>query len=84
MILWNNVDYKTQRRILGMLEDLLLKQTDFEIQDAMVAAIVELETWSNRPCAVQDVDEQGPYIAHAYFPDEESYDPFDGKGGQKN
>ena len=68
MIQWNNVDYKTQRKILSMLEELLLKQTEFEIQDAMVAAIVELETWSNRPCPVQDEDEQGPYIAQATDP----------------
>ena len=71
MILWNNVDYKTQRKILEMMEDLLLKQSDFEIQDAMVAAIVELETWSNRPCAVQEEDDKGPYVVQAvsYYPD---------------
>lgn len=68
MIQWNNVNYKTQKKILDMLEELLLRQTDFEVQDAMVAAIVELEVWSNRPCPVQDEDEQGPYIAQAADP----------------
>lgn len=64
MIQWNDVDYKTQKKILDMLEELLLKQTEFEIQDAMVAAIVELEVWSNRPCPVQDIDGNGPYMVH--------------------
>ena len=63
MIQWNDVDYKTQRKILDMFEDLLLKQTEFEIQDAMVAAIVELEVWSNRPCPVVCFDSDGSYIA---------------------
>lgn len=63
MIQWNDVDYKTQKKILDMLEDLLLKQTEFDIQDAMVAAIVELEVWSNRPCPVQCVDSDGSYLA---------------------
>jgi hypothetical protein len=68
MIQWNDVDYKTQQKVLGLLEDLLLKQSNFEIQDAMVAAIVELEVWSNRPCPVQDVDNIGVYIAQASDP----------------
>jgi hypothetical protein len=65
MMQWNDVDYKTQRKILDMLEDLLLKQTNTDIQEAMVAAILELEAWSNRPCPVQYEDENGPYIAQA-------------------
>lgn len=68
MMNWNNFDYETQRKILDMLEDLLLKQTDFTIQEAMVAAILELEAWSNRPCPVQDEDDKGPYIAQAADP----------------
>jgi hypothetical protein len=62
MMQWNDVDYKTQKKILDMLEELLLKQTEFEIQDAMVAAIVELEVWSNRPCPIQDMDNNGSYM----------------------
>lgn len=79
MMQWNNFDYQTQKKILDMLEDLLLKQTDIDIQEAMVAAILELEAWSNRPCPVQDADERGSFISQAYFPDEEPYDPFNRK-----
>lgn len=66
MMNWNSFDYATQKKILDMLEDLLLRQTDIEIQEAMVAAILELEAWSNRPCPI--IDEHGTYMPEAFDP----------------
>lgn len=54
---WNDLSWEMQRHVLNKLEEKLLEETDIPTQDAMVAAIQELELWSNTPCPVVD-DEQ--------------------------
>lgn len=49
-MLWNELSYEEQLKILSLIEDTLLKQVDELMQDGLVAAIVELEAWSNCPC----------------------------------
>jgi len=49
---WNDLTWEMQVQVLDKFEDLLLHQTDIAMQDAMVAAIVELEIWSNRECKI--------------------------------
>lgn len=49
-MLWNELSYPDQVKILSLIEDLLLRQTEEKIQDGLVAALVELETWDNSPC----------------------------------
>lgn len=56
MLLWNEIEYETQVKILELIEECLLKQKDIPIQDAMVAAINELELWDNSPCEGYDVE----------------------------
>ncbi len=68
MIQWNELSFEQQKKILGLIEDLLLRQTDIELQDGLVAAMVELEMWSNSPCPVLDVDSEGPYISYVADP----------------
>ena len=66
---WNELDYSVQQKVMGLIEELLLKQTDIEIQDGMVAALTELEVWSNSPCLTTD-DWPYSYIAQAMGQDE--------------
>jgi hypothetical protein len=72
MIQWNELTFEQQQKILACIEDLLLRQTDIDMQDGLVAAMTELETWSHSPCSIQDTDEFGHYIAMATdpFPEE--------------
>lgn len=63
MNMWNELSYEDQVKIMDFLRSLLSKQTDPELQDGLSAAIKELEIWSNSPCDIMDVDEEGPYIA---------------------
>lgn len=67
MPLWNEINYETQMKIMSLIEDLLLKQTNESIQDGMVAAITELEIWSNSPCEVIESlsIEEDPFTAQA-------------------
>lgn len=66
---WNNLDYEVQVKIMSLIEDLLLEQTDIEIQDGMVAALKELEMWSNTPCPTTE-DWPYPYVADAIGQDD--------------
>lgn len=50
MLLWNELDYELQVKVLGLIEETLLKQTDINLQDGLVAAMNELELWDNSPC----------------------------------
>jgi len=49
---WNDLTWEMQMQVLDKFGDLLLHQTDEKMQNAMVAAIVELEMWSNTPCKI--------------------------------
>jgi hypothetical protein len=50
---WNDLDYEVQRKVYDRLEKTLLEEPDEEMQNAIVAAIEELEHWDNSPCPVQ-------------------------------
>ena len=65
MNMWNELSYEDQVKIMNFLRSLLSKQTDPELQVGLEAAIKELEIWSNSPCDIMDVDEEGPYISRA-------------------
>lgn len=52
MKLWNEIDYETQKRVMDLIEELLLKQKEIDLQDGMAAALAELEVWSNSPCQI--------------------------------
>ena len=61
------LDYEVQRKVYSRLEKTLLEERDEEIQDALVAAMEELENWDNSPCPVQVEDNvvKPPYVAEA-------------------
>lgn len=51
---WNELSWETQMKVLDKIEEILLKETDVPMQDAIVAAISELEVWSNSPCKISE------------------------------
>lgn len=56
-MLWNELSWEMQKHVLAKLEEKLLEETDIPTQDAMVAAIQELEMWSHNPCPIIGNDE---------------------------
>lgn len=55
-------------QVLDKIEELMLKQTDPDLQKAMIGAISELEIWSNRECKILQEFEgflDDEYIAEA-------------------
>jgi hypothetical protein len=65
---WNDLSFDVQQKVYARMEDLLLRETDEELQVAIVAAMEELETWDNSPCKVVESKEDWPYVAQAVDP----------------
>lgn len=49
---WNELDYDLQTKIIDRIVDLLTLEEDYDIQDGIIAAVHELEMWSNSPCLI--------------------------------
>jgi hypothetical protein len=64
-MLWNELSYEDQIKVMNLIEDLLLRQTHESMQDGLVAALNELELWSNSPC--ETIPPEEPFIAQAHF-----------------
>lgn len=64
-MLWNELTWEMQMQVVDKIEEVLLKETNADMQDAIVAAMNELEIWSNRECKISQ-DFEG-------FSDDESY-----------
>jgi len=64
---WNDLSYELQQQVYDRLEKTLLQERDIEVQDAIVAAMEELEHWDNSPCPVQVADNiiELPYLIEA-------------------
>ena len=65
---WNELSWETQMKVLDKIEEILLKETDVPMQDAIVAAISELEVWSNSPCKISE-DFEGSVLYLTEEPD---------------
>jgi hypothetical protein len=52
---WNEVDYETQLKALGRIAILVAREEDKDIRLAIVAALNELDLWSNNP-NIPDID----------------------------
>jgi hypothetical protein len=48
-MLWNQLNYETQMKILDRIGDLIFQEEDEAMQFGIAAAITELELWSNSP-----------------------------------
>ncbi len=62
-MIWNELDYLTQMRVIDRIVELLKNEDDDLMQDGIIAAVHELEIWSNSP--IEDKDE--PFIAQAQY-----------------
>jgi hypothetical protein len=52
-MIWNQLTYETQTKIVDKIIDLLKEDNDDLTQDGLIAAVNELETWSNSPILSQ-------------------------------
>lgn len=55
-MLWNELDYETQVKVIDRIVDLLKNEEDDLMQDGIIAAVHELEVWSNTPCQIVDYE----------------------------
>lgn len=73
-MLWNELEYSLQSKVVDRIVDLLKEEGDDSVVDGIMAAVHELELWSN-----QNIDElherSNDYIALAV-----EQDPFVEKG----
>jgi len=53
-MLWNHLEYSTQSKVIDRIVDLLKDEEDDLMQDGIIAAVHELEVWSNSPCQVME------------------------------
>ena len=68
IMLWNELDYETQMKIIDRMISLLQNEDDDLMQDGLMAAVHELETWSNSPLQDKDIiDGSEPFVALAQF-----------------
>lgn len=69
-MLWNELEYSAQLRVLDKIVSLLEKEEDCLMQDGLMAAVHELETWSNTPCQSIDSYDDHVKVAIAQDPEE--------------
>lgn len=65
-MLWNELEYKVQLKVIERIIELFSSEEDGHMQDAIMAAINELEVWSNSPCQVYNHSDE--YIADGQDP----------------
>lgn len=72
-MIWNELDYELQVKVIDRIVDLLKVEDDDDMQDGLIAAVHELEVWSNTPCTV--MDNSNTYVAEAKdpFPEDERW-----------
>lgn len=72
-MLWNELDYNVQQKVIDRIVDLLKDEEQDIMVDGIIAAVHELEVWSNTPCQVMESD---GYVSFAV-----EQDPFSEKDG---
>lgn len=70
---WNELDYEMQMKVIERISSLLNKEKNKEVREALIAAIHELEIWSNSPCTELEenrypMEEEGIFVATAKDP----------------
>jgi len=73
-MLWNNLDYSLQAAVVERIIDLLRVEEDDAMQDGIIAAVHELELWSNK-----SLDELHAR-ANSYVSEAVEQDPFSENG----
>ena len=64
---WNELDYDLQMKVVDRIINLLDKEKDPMMWEGIVAAMHELEIWSNSPCLTVEYnfDDETPFVAQA-------------------
>jgi hypothetical protein len=65
-MLWNELDYDLQSKVIDKIVDLIRDEDDNEVVDGIMSAVHELEVWSNSPCIIMDEDKG--FVAEAIDP----------------
>jgi hypothetical protein len=64
-MLWNEVDADLQKKVIAKVEAMLDKTSDRKTYNAILAAMYELQLWSNVPCEtheqIESAQAQDPY-----------------------
>ena len=63
IMIWTDLDFTTQEKVIDKIVELLKNEDDDLVQDGLMAAVHELELWSNRP--IPETEE--PFIAQAQY-----------------
>ena len=71
-MIWNNLSYDLQCKVIDRIVDLLKDEENDAMVDGIIAAVHELEVWSNSPCTVVETNGQTVLAVEA--------DPFCEKG----
>lgn len=53
-MLWNHLTYEMQSKVIDRIAELLKDEEDDLMQDGIIAAVHELEVWSNSPIISED------------------------------
>jgi hypothetical protein len=75
-MIWNELDYGLQVKVIDRIVELLKDEEDGDMQDGLIAAIHELEVWSNTPCQTVGEDGLPEYVAVAVEQDPFSRDGY--------
>ncbi len=75
-MIWNELEYSLQVKVMDRIVDLLKDEEDDEMQDGLIAAIHELEVWSNTPCQIVGEDDSTEYVSFAVEQDPFSKDGY--------
>ncbi len=57
-MLWNHLSYDLQSKVIDRIVDLLKDEENDAMVDGIIAAVHELEVWSNSPCTVVETNGQ--------------------------
>lgn len=49
-MLWTKLSIELQYKIMNRIADLIKEENDDQMIDGIIAAVHELNCWSNRPC----------------------------------
>lgn len=66
-MLWNQLDYNVQALVIDRIIDLLREENNDLMQDGIMAAVHELELWSNKNLD-ELMDKPNDYVAIAKDP----------------
>ena len=75
-MIWNELDYGLQVKVIDRIVELLKDEENGDMQDGLIAAIHELEVWSNTPCQIVGEDGLPDYVAVAVEQDPFSKDGY--------